>query len=735
MNTDAEITASHSKIEPERENFKALLAANPNYFGNLANSKLDVVKAIAGNTSYEQLHCVGFQPEKDLLEATVHIKRSRGYKGSLCQAGSTEYVRFYIDYADDGAGWLDLGISSFNAHDIPDTQDCAQRGTKPLVYVVSLPITPRRKICKTPVLPRVRAILSWETPPPANTPNWIPVWGNVAERHIQIKPRRPLVIDIYDDIGVTLGKPVKIPPLFEEIKLVPIPLPDPAPDLLPLESLVKLYSAGSEKSVRAIESKFAVEPHRFALAHLQSALVAGGIDQNGIVSNIAAWSKLGLSWQESLKALEQTKADVTYEELRCVGLDYNREWLVATVELKRPSGYSGKLCDPGSEEHVAFWVDWDDTCKWTYAGTVSLKVHDFTPMPNGGLHYAAILPVDLSAVRRPCDNPKIARVRAVLSWSTPPSTTNPDELKHWGNRLDAHVQIRPGAPIGQPTAIIRALGGIPIENIDTGGDGMTTWFGAIPAKFWYNDAPADAWGLNRDCPFGGGVLVHGQWFPGHKYRIRAREVMNPSHIVTLTQSFQITRWTPGSDTQTPDSTSPADPGYGFFNYANPALYMENSMLGVWPTSGDALWEIRLEIANNAYAILGATPWYRLQLDNTAPDIDIHIDNGGDCKGFGKNDVIQGHFVARDAHFGGFSLATLPNTPAIPSNQPVTAWPATSQTPVAPGASWSLDLNGPPVAMKPCGYVVQLVAYDRTIVGSQSGGHNGKHTETGFYILP
>jgi len=38
-------------------------------------------------------------------------------------------------------------------------------------------------------------------------------------------------------------------------------------------------------------------------------------------------------------------------------------------------------------------------------------------------------------------------------------------------------------------------------------------------------------------------------------------------------------------------------------------------------------------------------------------------------------------------------------------------------------------------MKPCGYVVQLVAYDRAIIGSQSGSHNGNHIETGFYILP
>ncbi len=731
MKIESDISTAPVKIEREREHFKLLLASNPNYFGNLVVSSFKPVKVIASNTSYEQLHCIGYQQDRDLLEATIHIKRSMGYKGSLCQPGSTEYVRFYIDY---GSGWQDLGLSAFNAHDIPNSEDCAKHSTKPLVYVVSLQVDPKRNICKTPVLPKVRAILSWETPPPAGSPNWPPVWGNVLDRHIQVKPRKPLVIDIYDDISATLGKPVKIPPFFEEIKHIPIPLPDPAPDFLPIEALVKLYGGALEKGVSAIEGQHSVEPHRYGLPHLQSALVSGGIDQAGIANNIAAWEKLGLNWQETLKALEDTQANVGYEELRCLGLDYNREWLVATVEIKRPFGYGGKLCDPGSEEHVAFWVDWDDTCQWKYAGTVSFKVHDFVPLPGGGLHYAAILPVDLSAVRKPCDKPKIARIRAVLSWGTLPSTTNPDELKNWGNRLDAHVQIKPGTPIDHPTAVIRSLGGIPIENIDTAGDGMTTWFGAVPAKFWYNDAPADAWGLNRDCPFGGSVLVHGQWFHGFKYRIRAREVLNPGNIVTLTTSFNIARWTPGFDVQSPDSVNAADPGYGFFNYANPALYMENSTLGVWPTSGDKLWEVQLQIANAAYAILGSTPWYRMQLDNTVPEVDIHIDNGGDCKGFDKADTILGHFVARDAHFGGFSLATLPNTVAIPSNQPTTLWSTTSQTPVAPGAAWELNLHSP-TAMKPCGYVVQLVAYDRTIVGSQSNSHNGKHIETGFYILP
>ena len=57
----------------------------------------------------------------------------------------------------------------------------------------------------------------------------------------------------------------------------------------------------------------------------------------------------------------------------------------------------------------------------------------------------------------------------MLSWAVPPSTTNPDALNYWGNRLDAHVQLNPG----QPDASICNIGGIALEDINTSTDGMT----------------------------------------------------------------------------------------------------------------------------------------------------------------------------------------------------------------------------------------------------------------------
>src|SRR5262249_13694879 len=103
--------------------FKRLLAANPNHFGNLAVSTLPAVLPMSGNVKYEEMTCVGYNPDLDRLEAVVQIKLPFGYRGDLCSPGSTEFIRFFVDY---GSGWTDAGVTSFKAHDIPDETDCAQ---------------------------------------------------------------------------------------------------------------------------------------------------------------------------------------------------------------------------------------------------------------------------------------------------------------------------------------------------------------------------------------------------------------------------------------------------------------------------------------------------------------------------------------------------------------------------------------------------------------------------------
>jgi hypothetical protein len=712
-------------VDQERAAFRRLLLDNPNYFGNLEASPFKPIKPLVANTSYEQLTCVGYNPRTKFLEATIAIKLPLGYGGNLCMAGTTEYVRFFLDY---GSGWEDAGVVGVNVHDIPTGKDCAHQSDKPLIYVASLRLKPRPRCCTHPVLPKVRAILSWEWLPPAGGANagWRPPWGNTMECHIQIAPRPWSILCLLEALSDGLGKQLKVPPLLEAVKDHPIPLPDPAP--FSVAQLAEQYAAAAKGSKGAE----AIEAHRFGLPDLHAALSGSGPFVAEAMANQAAlWKSMGLDWAGALKALDQTKADVGYEELECLGMDeVLPERLVATFRVKRGLGYSGELCTAGSQEYVAFWADWEDSCHWTHLGTVAVNVHDFkVALPAGGVCYSAILPVDLTYHRRSCSKPKVGRIRAVLSWGVPPSTTNPDQLSHWGNRLDAHVQINPGeviTPGDPPSAKLRNLGGIPIEDIATGTTGMTT-----PTAQFAHFPGTLADGLGRACPFGGSVRVEGHYYLGYYYRLKVRKLTDPiSSFSVLGDSFLVERWDTGFDLQT--STG------GFFPYLDPALHVD-STLAVWNTAGDDLWVIQLEIATapNAASVISTSPWYRIQLDNTGPveptTMDIHITSGaGDCKDFGQGTTISGIFIADDLHFGSWSLATEPNTAGTPSNQPtVTGLAATSPAP-GPGHAWSMDTANP-VAMKPCGYVVRLDVSDRSIVGSQPGSHNRNHIEVGFCL--
>lgn len=690
------------QVETERAQFTSLLQANPNYFGTLAASPLAAAVEMAGNTKYEALTCLGYNPAHDTLEATVAVKQATGYKGNLCQAGSTEYVRFYIDY---GSGWEDLGLIGFAVHDIPTEADCRGRREKPLLYAATLPFEPRRKFCGSPVLPTVRAILSWEIAPPPNQPNWPPVWGDVVDRPIQIRPRTWFVSDLIDLIAKEINVDLKLPPQIEAVQNEPIP--QPQPDVLQLAELTRRYGAAEGRAAGQ------VEPHRFALAAAQTTLIEAQQAPQSFAATVKQWEKLNLNLEAILAALEKTKGNVSYEELDCVALDPNREWLTATFRIKESVGYSGSLCEKGSREYVAFWADWNDTCSWTYLGTVPVNVHDIDDIPADGLHYTAVLPVDLAAYRQPCSEPKIGRVRAVLSWNAAPSTTDPDQVPHWGNRVDAHVQIKPG-PTGGPQARISILGGVGLADINTGGNGMTT-----------PTAKMSPWGTNvdahgRQCPFGGLIEVSAPPNVGYKYRVWVREAGVPaSEQIVKDKIWVVDQFGVGSYHN-------ADPVSGFFTYLPVTQNVEN-LLALWRSGADGLYEIRLEMANMANVVVDSTPWYHLRIDNTKPDAQITID-GGACHTYTPGVTITGRFVARDAHFGSFTLDTLPASMTPPS--PTTATPSTAQTAVAPGDVWQLDTTG----MAPCGYVVRVRVSDRTVVDSKPGSHNRSSDDRGFCLL-
>ena len=174
-----------------------------------------------------------------------------------------------------------------------------------------------------------------------------------------------------------------------------------------------------------------------------------------------------------------------------------------------------------------------------------------------------------------------------------------------------------------------------------------------------------------------------------------------------------------------------DPVTGFVTYVDPSQNIFD-MLGWWEPAGDELWEIQVEMWNSSETVqLGATPWHRVQLDNTQPEAEITMD-GGPCEEFNPGVTITGKFVARDPvgfgdHFGVYSLDTLPNSVSPPDPTPSSG---ITQTAPSPGNVWSLNTTG----MTPCGYVILLNVWDRTIVGSMPGSHNHRSDDVGFCLL-
>ena len=678
------------KGHAERLQFPTLIAKNPNYFGNFPESKLKPIFPLSNDTTFEELTCVGYNPDRGILEAVIQVKLPTGYSGNQCTKGSFEYIRFFVD---SGAGFVDAGLTAINVHDIPNAKDCAKQVEKPLNYSASISYTPpNAEDCDDPVLPKVRAILSWETIPPANNPNFNPVWGNHLDCNIQLAPGPFTFHDLIEDLFEGGFKAAPIAEKFKAIAEAPIPSPEPV--ALTLQELAKVYSEGAAAKI--------VPAHRFGFSEVHSVANAPVVSSEAVSNKMAEFAALKIDWGQVIGAIEQTNADVSFEQLDCLGLEGSAglERLVATFRVKQQFGYSGGLCTAGSLEYVAFWADWDNKCQYTYLGTVPVRVHDIKRKLPEDLCYTAVLPVDLSQHRTGCETPKIGRVRAVLSWAVPSSTTDPNQLTTWGNLIDAHVQIQPGAGTNPLTPKISILGGIPTSQIDPV-TGLTTAL----ARFAGNNLPAD--NLGRACPFGGVVEAQGPEFPGYWYRIQVRDI------------------SVGGSWQT-GTTYISNPVNGFFPYQQYINNIEN-LLGNWNSSGDDLWEIKIEIFADSLGtpVLGAIPdMHMIQLDNTPPiaKIDI-ITAGGNCGKFPVGTVLGGTFVARDLNFGSYSLATSPfNGPVIPSSGSV-------QTSVA-GDAWTLKTAG----MQSCGYVIEVGVADRSIVNSAWGAHNRASAATGFCLV-
>lgn len=692
--SDALTRASDFRVTRERTHVKRLLAVNPNYFGTAPNLGFEPEITLSGDTTYEALTCVSFSPERNRLEATVQINRPSGYGGNLCSAGTSENVRFYVSY-DEGGSWEDAGAASASVHDIPDSTDCDNAAVLPLSYVIGVNYQPKRNWCGSPVLPLVRAILSWEVMPDPNTPDQQPIWGEVREVHIQVTPRPwifPDLVPFLPELSLA-----KVPPYLLEQN--PSPLPDPGPEkALTLNEVAELYSGGGEQVM-----DYQVPAHRFALPHLAATQVTGAMTLDSYVGPAQIAQANDLNLQAILGVLESASGDTTYEQIMCVGLDNNSDQIVGTFHVKKPSGFSGGPCTAGSTEYVAYWADFGGDCAFTYLGTVQVNTHDYATIPADGLSYAAPLSVDLGQFRKNCDTPVIGRVRAVLSWGTPPSTTNPDAVPYWGNRIDAHVQLRPGDPY-DGTARFTIVGGVESSKVDTS-TGLTLAGGHIVE----NGYP-----LPDACPFAGLVSLHGPLDPalaGQPYRIWVRNVSAGTAPAPLTSAFWVVDQYGVGSSVTPGAM-------GLTSY--PDWHSNTTgMLGFFTPGGDDLWEVQLEVSG----VIVDTR--RVQMDNTLngaiiatdPDdaADLQLNTLGACRI--PHGPLTGTFVARDKHFWMWSIDVIGGPdPTVPATPLTVGISPTTQTSLS-GEPFTIDLT----ALKPCGYVVRVGVSDRAVVSSASFG--------------
>jgi hypothetical protein len=694
------------RLQQARSQFRALLVSNPNYFGNLELAEFQPVMPLIGNTFYEQITCVGFNPQFDRLEGVVRIKQTNGYLGDLCSLGSGEHVRFFLSY-DNGATWQDQGMKSFTVHDMG--------GPRPLDYDVHLEIQPDKRRCEKPNLPLVRAILSWNLPPPAGDPTFKPVWGNVLETRIQIAPK----VKFYFKDLITANLPqLDLLPAIDEEETLAVAAQASAP----VYELAKRYGDS-------------VPAHRFAFPYVQS-LFNPGVGSK-LITPMAPLAELlpGLNLNDILGAIQQTDGNTTYEELRCIGFDLHYERLAGVIHVKKPSGYAGDLCEAGSREYVAFWVDWGTGSGWDYIGTTSVAVHDINIIPPEGLRYSVSLPVNTTAYRQACHKgPKIVRMRAILSWGIPPAI-DPNFVPTWGNREETLIQLLPGDAGGEHIAFIELVSGVPTNLINNVGYASGDTNGAAPG------------GEIVDAPFGGLMELTGQIsaFPpdvlnggaqAFKYRVWLGQVGGTVSWQPLYDKFyvSVTEYVSGVPTILPPIEQSADIS-GWYTYledpgsainpANPQRSVANKRLAVWNTLGKTgHWKVRIEAMDPATS---ATWWSNevdVRIDNAAPTVTFDITSGsGNCGDFVSGDPISGTYSVSDEHFGSMSFAVLPGSMGGTFTAPNAAQKLYTgyggAVPSAGGAgSFTLDTTG----MAPCGYVLRYHVSDRTIVGYHPGGN-------------
>lgn len=732
-------------VPPERTNFKKLLLSNPNFFGTFP--KLGkVVKALSGDTTYEQLTCLGLFPGdigNGRLEAVLNIKQHSGYGSDACGAGTTEYVRFFVQ---NGATWQDLGVSAVHVYDLP--------GALPLSYAVSVDFNEARKFCTTENILNVRAILSWNLEPTAGNPNFTPIWGNVVNARVQVAKQLLKVISLSELIAT---KALSVEPsILKDLDLEkPLPVNEP-----------KELNYGELKALYANEK---IPPHRFGFSEAlkltsgsigkalsqATELAQPSIDKAAKAEAAPAISPnlfVGVDLSAILAGLESTSGDTSFEQLTCAGYNPQTRTLEAVLQMKKSSGFSGGLCTVGSTEYVSFFAFVGGA--WQSLGTAHVQVYDLAGVTAAQPINYAVFRVS-NVAEMPCHDLTGVPLRAILSWQTAP--TGPNFIPHWGNVINTNVQpqILTGDP-GTEQARLMRIGRVSLVGINASGLANPTGVAGDCA--------------GNDSPFGGSPTVTGDFIPrvdafDHvtgSVQPGARPIIyqvwiTPSVGVPfqLTNSFGIRLYPQGGPAigvaHTQSATLPLAPVTGGAPGALYYTYMESDFVAVEPRTlavfnagglaeGNYTIEIRgFKFFAGSYVAI-PTQSKMIHVYNGYPHMEAVVGGGlvaqqrpqvaitltapaVDCGDIQVGDTIAGIYSVTDRFFSSVSIQLIaitvggipqPINPVILSN--VASYPGASTN----GTSGTFSLST--AGMTPCGYTILLQAWDRALVSDSCSGH-------------
>ncbi|MCK4763147.1 MAG: hypothetical protein KAW12_13205 [Candidatus Aminicenantes bacterium] len=689
------------------------------------------VRVTPFNNKYEALTCVGLLPERDHLEAVIAIKQSAGYKGNLCQQGSKEYVAFYIDYMD-GNGFVSAGApAQVRVHDLK----AAAKG--PIYYAVRKAFTPKElKSCKTPRLVRVRAILSWEKIPTG--PTFIPTWGNMLTKWVQIRPKPIKLIYMAEKVPWEIATKIKPPELQLKLK-------KPVPPVFKSYSLKMARADRSKKTALTPKLKQARNDFKKLIAKNPNYFGAISTSKNPqvIKKSIAALPKS--KFKNMLAAKQAVKFtpifpisyNIGFEQLRCVGLYPEEDILGAVFEIKRPSGYGGNLCAPGTYEYVAFYIDWGPG-GYRHIATRKVKVHDIPGVNGKRLYYAVQAKIpNIAAKLKSCSIENVVSVKAILSWNHDPTPYGPGYKPSWGSTMTRRVQIRSTKPITTKCKITIVNEILRQPHINSSGlavDMDSTY----PYTF--------------DRPFGGYIVCKGDLISTAKYYRFRYSDDNGATWTTIKDKRRAVNLSTIPGSKPWKEIGPVDDD-GWFSkaaYDSDKTNYESTGLVYWRSHGkDGQYRLKLEVANLSKNIIpGQTDELNLYLDNTNPEYFKFKDTPTDfpCVGvavkndsgvfkkcgdfFGKDNInIYGNFY--DRHFRAFSLVVFGGNISSsgkgigsgPPNSGLNPTGTISRGNEKTGNRLKV-LNLCTIPQRPkkvkCAYGIRLVVSDKAIVGTVSG---------------